>query len=102
MPRIRTVKPDFWEDESIGLISRDARLLFIATWNLADDEGLLRWNGQYLSSAVFMYDEDLDPAAVERLMSELETANLVFSYLSGSANKTEKKLGYIVNFRKHQ
>ncbi len=35
MPRIRTVKPEFWEDELLGVMPRDARLLFIATFNMA-------------------------------------------------------------------
>jgi hypothetical protein len=54
MARIRTIKPEFWEDDVIGSLSRDARLLFIATLNLADDEGLLRWSAAYLKASAFM------------------------------------------------
>ena len=39
MPRIRTIKPEFWEDDVIGRLSRDDRLLFIATWTM-------RWFGR--------------------------------------------------------
>jgi hypothetical protein len=42
MSRIRTIKPEFWEDEGNGRLSALARLLFIATFNMADDEGRLR------------------------------------------------------------
>ena len=41
MPRIRTIKPEFWTDEKVGECSIPARLLFIATWNIADDRGNL-------------------------------------------------------------
>lgn len=99
MARIRTVKPDFWEDDAIGALSREARLLFVATWNLADDEGLLRWSAPYLKASVFMYDEDLGSDAVEAFMGELVDADLVFPY---SAGKARQRLAYIVNFRKHQ
>ena len=59
MPRIRTVKPEFWEDELLGVMPRDARLLFIATFNMADDEGILRWTPAYIKAQAFMYDDDL-------------------------------------------
>lgn len=97
MARIRTVRPDFWEHEGIGSLSRDARLLYIASWNLADDEGLLRWTATYLKSSVFMYDDDLTIADVESLMAEL--SQYVFAYRGGT---TQQRLGWIVNFRKHQ
>jgi hypothetical protein len=97
MARIRTVRPDFWEHEGIGSLSRDARLLYIASWNLADDEGLLRWTATYLKSNVFMYDDDLTTADVESLMAEL--TGYVFAYRGGT---TQQRLGWIVNFRKHQ
>lgn len=99
MPRIRTVKPDFFEDEDIGLLSMSARLLFIASWTLADDEGLLRWVPAYLKAHVFMYDDDIDQEQVEALMAELEEAQLIFPYRAG---KSRQRLGWIVNFRRHQ
>lgn len=97
--RIRTVKPEFWEDEVIGTLSRDARLLFVATFNLADDEGLLRWTPAFVKAQVFMYDDDLSVADAQRLMSELTEAGILFPYHGG---KTQQRLAYIVNFRRHQ
>ena len=71
MARIRTVKPEFWESETIASLSRDARLLLICCFNLADDEGLLRWSPSYLKSAAFIYDDDLLTESVSELMDEL-------------------------------
>lgn len=99
MARIRTIKPEFWEDEVVGALSMGARLLFIASWNLADDEGLLRWTAEYLKASVFMYDDAVGVPQVEQYMAELEGPTLVFPYRGG---KTQQRLGWIVRFHRHQ
>lgn len=99
MARIRTVKPEFWEDEVVGLLPRDARLLFIATFNLADDEGLLRWTPAYIKASAFMYDDDVTLPEVAKLMQGLADAGLVFPYIAGVAHQ---QMACVVNFRKHQ
>lgn len=99
MARIRSIKPEFWEDEEVSSLTRDARLLYIATWNCADDEGLLRWTPPYLKSAAFIYDDDLNTADVELLMGELVECGFVFPYVAG---KARQKLGWIPSFRAHQ
>jgi len=38
--RIRSIKPEFWDSESVGHASLRARLMFIAMWNWADDYGI--------------------------------------------------------------
>lgn len=99
MARIRTIKPEFWEDETIGMLTRDARLLFVAILNYADDEGILRWTPEYIKASVFMYDEDIDATRCLKLMDELSTSGIVFPYHGG---KALQKLAFIVNFRRHQ
>jgi len=39
MPRIRTVKPEFWTDGAMLRLSDSCRLFFIGLWNFCDDEG---------------------------------------------------------------
>jgi hypothetical protein len=99
MPRIRTVKPELWEDELLGVMPRDARLLFIATFNMADDEGILRWTPAYIKAQAFMYDDDLSIADVGKLMHCLTDAGLIYPYISGAARQ---QMAVVVNFRKHQ
>lgn len=99
MPRIRTVKPEFWEDEVVGLLPRDARLLFVATFNMADDEGLLRWTPAYIKASAFMYDDDLSVPDVAKLMQCLTDAGLLHPYIGGVARQ---QMAVVVNFRKHQ
>ncbi len=38
MARIRTIKPEFWEDTKIGRITRDARLILIFLWYSSDND----------------------------------------------------------------
>ena len=37
--RIRTIKPEFWPSEKLAKASREARLLFVGLWSMADDSG---------------------------------------------------------------
>jgi hypothetical protein len=99
MPRIRTVKPEFWEDELLGVMPRDARLLFIATFNMADDEGILRWTPAYIKAQAFMYDDDLTIKDVDQLMRCLTDTGLIFPFIGGAARQ---QMAVVVNFRKHQ
>ncbi|MDR0478311.1 MAG: hypothetical protein LBH31_00605 [Burkholderiaceae bacterium] len=58
MARIRSIKPDFPQSESMGQVSREARLCFIMLWTIADDQGRLRGNSRMLASLLFPYDDD--------------------------------------------
>ena len=57
MARIRTIKPDFWEDEKLAKLPVYARLLFIGTWNFADDNGALLANPVLMKSHIFPYED---------------------------------------------
>jgi hypothetical protein len=97
--RIRTFKPEFWHDEKIGALHPFARLLFLATWSAADDEGLVRWSPEHLKSIAFAYDDDISVEDVSGLMDQLQQLGLVFVYRAGVARQL---IGYIVRFRRHQ
>lgn len=60
MARIRTIKPEFWQDERIGLMPMAARLLYIGLWTIADDYGRLRGNPLFIRAQLFPYDNDID------------------------------------------
>lgn len=79
MGRIRTIKPEFWEDDRVGQLSPLARLVFIGSWNLADDAGRLRWSADYINASLFMYDR-LTTKKVAGLMGEVEAQELVVPY----------------------
>jgi hypothetical protein len=72
MARIRSVKPEYWDDRKLAKrTTRDARLLYIALWNLADEHGRLNGDPQWIKGQVFSYDDDLDAAAIAKLLDEL-------------------------------
>lgn len=75
MPRIRSLKPEIWEDEALSAVSVPARLLFIGLITQADDEGRLKGDPRLIRSQVFPYDEAMTSADVEALLSELDSVN---------------------------
>jgi hypothetical protein len=85
MARIRSIKPEFPQSESMGNVSRDARLTFIQLWTISDDEGRLRGNSRMLASLLFPYDDDA-PALIDGWLSELEAEGCIVRYKAGAQN----------------
>lgn len=79
MARIRTIKPEFPQSESMGRVSRDARLCFVQMWTLADDEGRLRGNSRMLASLLFPYDDDA-PDLIDGWLDELDAEDCILRY----------------------
>ena len=69
--RARNIKPGFWENEFLGACSRDARLLFMGLWSLADREGRLIWRPGRIRGKILPYDSDLTGEDISRLVGEL-------------------------------
>lgn len=80
MARIRTIRPEFPQSESMGRVSRDARLLFIQLWNICDDSGRTRGASRLLASLLFPYDEDA-LGLIDTWLQELETVGSVRRYV---------------------
>jgi len=80
MARIRSIKPEFPQSESMGRISRDARLLFILIWTICDDSGITRGNSRMLASLLYPYDED-SRELIEGWIKELEKEECVVRYV---------------------
>jgi hypothetical protein len=79
MARIRTIKPEFPQSESMGRLSRDARLLFIMLWTIADDSGKARASSRMLASLLFPYDDDA-PALIDGWLMELDAESCIARY----------------------
>ena len=56
MPRIRTIKPEFWSSPDTAQASPLARLTYIAMWNWADDYGRGTLNLKELEGFIFPND----------------------------------------------
>ena len=79
MGRIRTIKPEFPQSESMGRISRDARLCFIQLWTLADDSGRLRGSSRMLASLLYPYDDDAKDL-IDGWLDELDRNDCIRRY----------------------
>ena len=79
MGRIRTIKPEFPQSESMGRVSREARYCFILLWTIADDAGRLRGNSRMLASLLYPYDDDA-PALIDSWLLELECEGCILRY----------------------
>ena len=94
--RIRTIKPEFWESETLGRVSREARLLFVGLFSCCDDSGRTRASSRLLASRLFPYDDD----ALENLpvwLDELVAAKCVRIYVVDGETFLD-----IPNWLKHQ
>lgn len=79
MARIRTIKPEFVESESVGKLSRDARLLFVLLWTFVDDAGRARASSRLLASRLYPYDDDA-PKLIGAWLEELELGEHIRVY----------------------
>lgn len=96
MARIRTIKPDFPQSESMGAVSRDSRLLFIMLWTASDDSGRLRGNSRMLASTLFPYDDDAKDL-IDGWLAELESERCIIRYVVDGASYVQ-----ICNWLNHQ
>ena len=96
MARIRTIKPEFPQSETVGKLSRDARLLFIQLWTVADDFGRARAASRMLASLLYPYDDDAR-ALIDGWMDELEQKDCIRRYEADGSHYLE-----IINWLKHQ
>lgn len=77
--RIRSIKPEFWDSESVGRLSRDARLLFVGLWSFADDSGNFRGHSRKIANALFAYDEDA-VRCIDAWLDELVSEGMIYFY----------------------
>jgi hypothetical protein len=79
MSRIRSIKPEFWTSEQVMECSLNARLMFIGTWNFADDSGRLPYSPKSIKAQIFPSDEiSLD--TIRGMVNELSTNGLLMIY----------------------
>src|SRR4030095_3374069 len=96
MARIRTIKPQFWNDGDLAQVSRDARLLMVGLISFADDEGRFVASPAAIIGYAYPHD-NITPSQVRRWLTELEKHGTVILYgVDGLA------YGYLPNFRKHK
>ena len=108
MPRIRTIKPQFFLNEELSELPAMVRLLFIGLWTQADREGRLLDRPKRLKAEIFPYD-NFD---VEKGLRQLSEAGFILRYkvnvnvkdrvLAPEQPKNELAIIQVINFSKHQ
>ena len=97
MPRIRTVKPEFFKHEGLYDLEQEMglpmRLAYEGLWCCADREGRFEWRPRRLKTDILPYD-DVD---FSRVLDALSTRGYLVRYASGGA-----EYGWIPTFLEHQ
>ena len=79
MPRIRTIKPEFWSAGQVLECSVTARLLFIGLWNFCDDHGRHPLRPKQIKAQIFPAD-DITSESILGLLEELSENELIHVY----------------------
>lgn len=98
MPRIRTIKPEFFTSIDIAALPMTARILFIGLWTHADDEGRGLNEPRLIKAALFPLDDDVTAGTVDDLMDALHNAGLVKLY----EDDEKRALFQVTGWKKHQ
>lgn len=93
MPRIRTIKPEFFTSEDIVSLSPLARLFFQACWCEADREGRMNWKPRTMKLRYFPADK----CDIEAIAGEVVERGLLRIYTVNG-----ETYAYIPSFGKHQ
>jgi len=97
MARIRTIKPDFCEDEEIAKLPIPVAHLFVLSWMFADDDGVLRANPIWLKSKLYPLREDVRKEQVAQWIECLVKARFLVPF-----NFNAEGYYVIRTFRRHQ
>jgi hypothetical protein len=96
MARIRTIKPEIWQDEDLAAVSETAMLLAIGLLNHADDEGYFKAHPALVRAAVFPLREP--SVSIQCALTELSDARFI-ELFEGSDGKS---YGFVRTFADHQ
>lgn len=84
MPRIRSLKPEFWLDRPFvrKVPDRTTRMLYMALWNIADEHARLGGDPHYIKGQCFPYEEDADltPDVISDHIDRLAAVGKVVRY----------------------
>jgi len=94
--RIRTIKPEFWQNETIAGLPEFTRLLAIALLNYADDHGYFMANHKLIKGNLFPFEDD--SKKILRSFQELSCVG----YLEFGVDSKGRSVARVANFTKHQ
>ena len=96
MPRIRTIKPEFFTSLTVAGLPLEARLTFIGLWTHCDDEGRCVDDARLIKAALWPLDDRLS-SDIELDLKRLSEASLIVRYKLGDRSFLEVR-----TWREHQ
>src|SRR6266540_3778904 len=76
MPRIRTIKPEFFDDETLCALSPFHRICFVGLWCQADKAGRLEDQPRRLKARIFPFDD----VNMDSLLTDLAREGFIQRY----------------------
>jgi len=95
--RIRTVKPEFYNDGKLGRLGHTTRDFFRSSWTFCCDQGHHPLDPDELSIKVYPYDNEMDGKKVAGMIHDLVTARRYVLYEAGGSHYL-----YIPTWLRHQ
>lgn len=95
MPRIRSIKPEFWQDQRLARLDSLTRLVYVCLWSMADDEGRIEGDAETVWHFGFPREK---PEAIAKALRALAECSRVVPYTGGE----DQKYLFIPRFSLHQ
>ncbi|KAA1262307.1 hypothetical protein LF1_48710 [Rubripirellula obstinata] len=96
MARIRTIKPEFWQNQELAALAEHSRLLAIALLNHCDDEGYFQANVALVRAACFPFDHETSK------VTDSLAALAAIGYIEVREDLNGKRIGKVCKFSDHQ
>lgn len=85
MANKRLIYQDMFEDDEVGMMPVEVRLLWVGLITaVADDQGRLIDNASLIKSKVFVYDSDITEAMINNWLKLLQDDEMIIRYKSGN------------------
>lgn len=94
MPRIRTIKPEFWSDEKLSVCDAITRFVFLGLIGMADDRGRLLDNIKIIDAFIF-------PNTSDTCRESVATLSRIGRVQRGKTSSGQNII-QIVNWERHQ
>lgn len=94
MARIRTIKPEFWQDEKLAPLSPLDRLVFLGLISMADDLGRVHDNVKMIDAFIF-------PETSDTARESLATLSRISRVTRGLTSSGQRVI-QITNWTRHQ
>lgn len=80
MPRIRTIKPEHWDDAKLPKLSFAAHLTWIGMWNFSDDKGVIDADPVLIKNKIFPRRKDIGTPQFVKWLDQLTQEGFIIPF----------------------